>query len=143
MDMFATEELVFRVAEVAVTDLAQGNFTKKILILALKEPNNAGNIDFVTKVLSAAKLDLAKDTLFAQVPGDTPVNCFGGLPERPEFILVFGLQPAQVGLKALAQPYQPFTLNGCTWLFSDALSVLEPDRAKKGKLWEALKGLFL
>lgn len=141
--MFATEELVFRVAEVPVTDLAKGNFTKKILILALSEPNNPGNIEFVTKILSAAGLALSEDTLFAEITAGTAVNCFAGLPERPKFILVFGLQPAQVGLKALAQPYQPFTINGCTWLFSDALSVLEPDRAKKGKLWEALKALFV
>lgn len=141
--MFTIEELVYRVAEVSVNDLAKGNFTKKILILALDEPNCPGNIDFITKVLSAAKLDLLEDTLFAEVSANTPINCFAGLPERPKFILVFGLQPAQVGLMALAQPYQAIDINGSTWLFADPLSVLEPDRAKKGKLWEALKGIFL
>lgn len=141
--MFATEELVYRVAEASVSDLAKGNFTKKILILALSELNTPGNIEFITKVLSAANLDLLEDTLFAEIPANTPVNCFTGLMERPKFILVFGLHPAQVGLAALVQPYQTVDLNGSTWLFADSLSVLEPDRAKKGKLWEALKGIFL
>lgn len=141
--MFPIGELVFKAAESTVQDMADGGFAKNILVLALDEPNNAGNRAFIAKVLSAANLDLSADTLFAEIPAGTPVNCFSGLSERPKFILVFGLPPSQIGLFAAVQPYQALPFHGATWLFADSLSILEPDRDKKGKLWSVLKELFL
>lgn len=141
--MFPEGELIFHAAESSVSSLAEGDFAKNILVMVLSEPNSPGNKAFIAKVLSAANLDLAADTCFAEVPAGTPVNCFAGLPERPKFILVFGLPPAQVGLFAAVQPYQPLHFHGANWVFADALSILEPDRDKKGKLWNILKTLFL
>ena len=141
--MFPTDELIFKAAESTVNRLATGDFAKNILVLALAEPGSAGNRAFIAKVLSAASLDLTADTFFAEVPDGMPINCFAGLSKRPKFILVFGLPPAQVGLLAAVQPYQAFHFHDATWLFADALSILEPDPVRKKKLWEALKPLFL
>lgn len=141
--MFPPEELIFHAAAATVLDLSEGDFAKNILILVLSEPNNANNRIFLSKVLLAAKLDLTTDTRFAEISVGQQVNCFSGLPEPPKHILVFGLPPAQVGYYAASQLYQPINLHHCTWLFADALSVLEHDRNKKGQLWEAIKTMFL
>ena len=141
--MFPSGELVFRAAESSIPDLGNGSFARQIIVLALAEPNSPGNRAFIAKVLAAANLDLSDDAFYAEIPCDQPVNCFTGMNDRPKFILVFGLSPAQVGLQAAAPAYQPIQLHGATWLFADALSVLEPDRDKKGKLWTVLKTLFL
>ena len=126
--MFPIGEFIYRSADTSVSDLTEGNFTKKILILALAETDSKVNRAFLAKVLAAANLDLAEDTLFGEIPAQEPVNCFTGLAERPQYIFAFGLSPAQIGLSAAAQPYQPLVLQDTTWLFGDALSVLEPDR---------------
>ncbi len=141
--MFPNGELIFLAAENSATELATGDFAKNILVLALDEQNSAANKAFIAKVLQAANLDLAKDALFAEVAANQAVNCFAGLTERPKFIFVFGLLPAQVGLQASIQPYQTMSFHGATWLFADALGALEPDPARKRKLWEALKPLFI
>ena len=141
--MFPIGELVFRAAESSVKELGTGAYAKNILVLALAEPNSPGNRSFIAKILSAASLDLSTDTLFAEIPAETPVNCFAALDNRPQFILVFGLSPTQLGLQAAVHPYQAIMCHDATWLFADALSVLEPDPVRKKKLWEALKPLFL
>jgi hypothetical protein len=141
--MFLTGELIFQAAENSVCKLAEGDFAKNILVVALAEPQTVENRAFITKVLSAANLDLLKDTFFVEISGSTALNCFNDLPERPKFILVFGLPPKQVGLQAAVQAYQPLQLQNTTWVFADALSILEPNRDKKGQLWTILKSLFL
>ena len=141
--MFPTGELVFRTANSTINDLSAGLYGKNIVVLALAEPDSEANKVFLSTVLSAAKLDLVSDTFFVEIPAGEPINCFVGLRERPKFILVFGLSPAQVGLQAAIQPYQVTLLHQVTWLFADSISQLEPDRDKKGKLWSALKEIFL
>ena len=56
---------------------------------------------------------------------------------------IFRLPPAQLGLRIDAPLYKPVAFYGVTWLFADAVSVLEPDKNKKGLLWAALKQIFL
>jgi hypothetical protein len=141
--MFPTGELVFRSADSTINGLSEGLYGKNMLVLALAEADSAANKLFLAKVLSAANLNLDSDALFSEVPVGEPINCFVGLPARPKFILVFGLSPAQVGLQAAIQPYQVAHLHQVTWLFADAVSQLEPDREKKGKLWSVLKEIFL
>lgn len=141
--MFPSGELVFKAAESTVSDRFEGGFAKNILILALAEENSVANRAFIAKVLSAANLDLAADACFAEISEAEPVNCFSGFPERPKYILAFGLPPTQIGFSAAIQPYEALHFHGVHWLFADSISILEPDRDKKGKLWTALKTLFL
>jgi hypothetical protein len=142
-NMFPSDTLVFLAAENTVGHVARGGYAKKILVLALAEPNSVANQAFIAKVLLAAGLQLEQDCLFAEISTDVPVNCFGGMPERPAYILVFGLPPAQTGISAAIQPYQTAHFHGATWLFADAISLLEPDPVRKKKLWEALKPVFV
>ena len=143
--MFSPDELIFIAPDRRVSDLSQGHFSRRIWVLALTEPvAAAANRDFLAKVLAAANLNLDKDTLFAEIPPSEPVHFSADLQHnKPAQVLVFGLPPAQIGLSAEFPLYRPIEFYGCTWLFADALSVLEPDKTRKGQLWACLKQMFL
>ncbi|MBV6438594.1 MAG: hypothetical protein EPGJADBJ_00218 [Saprospiraceae bacterium] len=143
--MFSPDELIFNAAERSISELSEGHFGRRIWVLALAEPAVLpANRDFLTKVLSAAHLNLEKDTLFAEIPAALPVHFSTDLKRRrPEQVLIFGLPPAQLGLSIETPLYRPVHFYGVTWLFADALSVLEPDKNRKGQLWSALKQMFL
>lgn len=142
--MLLANELVFFAAEKTALNQAEGGFARQVMVLMLEENNASANRDFLTKVLAAANLNLAQDTLLASIPADEPHALAPDLKERqPKQILVFGIHPAQLGLRLEFPTYQPFNFYGCTWLFADKLSVLEPDKNKKSQLWTALKQIFL
>lgn len=141
--MLPPDTMLFIAPDRPVADTASGAFEKKILIAALAEPGHPGNRDFLSKVVAAANLNLETDALYAELPAGEPFNCLSGLPEKPRYVLIFGLTAAQAGLQVQAPLYQPLYLHGITWLFADSLAALEPDRLKKASLWNALKILFL
>lgn len=143
--MFSPDDLIFLAPDRPVSDLAGGHFARRIWVLALAEPAAAtANRDFLTKVLAAANLNLEKDTRFAEIPPNMPVHFSADMQHnKPAQVVVFGLQPAQIGLSVSMPLYQPVEFYGCTWLFADALSVLEPDKTRKGQLWSCLKQMFL
>lgn len=142
--MFTPKELIFVAPSLLPNDIANGRFAKGIWVLAVAEPAQAENLDFLKKVLAAAQLDLERDTLFAEIPLGEPVDMAATLRIKPaDKVLVFGIPPEQLGLHIQAAAFQPVAFYGTTWLFADALSVLAPDKVKKGLLWTALKGMFL
>ncbi len=142
--MFLSNELLFIAADKSALAEAEGGFARQVLVLAIQEANVAANRDFLAKVLLAANLNLNQDALLAEIPVNQPRSLTPDLKERqPKQVLVFGLAPAQLGLSFEVQAYQPLTFYGCTWLFADRLSALEPDKTKKTQLWSALKQMFL
>ncbi|HMX39891.1 MAG TPA: hypothetical protein PKD78_06175 [Saprospiraceae bacterium] len=142
--MFVTEQLVFLLPERAVDSSAKGHFGREVLVVAAAEIDEAAALDFLSKILSAARLDLERDTCYAFVPLAEPVGLASFLrSRRPRWVMVFGLSALQLGLAVQAHPYQPAEFYGSQWVFADALSVLEPDKAKKGQLWGVLKAWFL
>lgn len=141
--MFPPDTTLFMAPDTALTALGQGAFEKKILIVALAEPQCPGNREFLGKVIAAAGLDLMRDTFYAEVPDSEPFSCIAGFSQKPRFVLIFGLPAAQAGLQFQPPLYQPLDFHGSTWLFADSLAALEPDRIKKSNLWNALKSLFL
>lgn len=141
--MFSPDELIFNAPERSVSELSAGQFARRVWVLALAEPD-ISNTEFLTKVLAAAQLNLEKDTLFAEIPSYLPLHFSTDLKRKePEQVLVFGLTPSQLGLKTEFPLYKPTGFYGVTWLFADALSVLEPDKNRKGQLWSALQQMFL
>jgi len=142
--MFSEKDLIFQVPERSVLDFTSGGFAQQILVVAAAEPGYPGNRDFLAKILAAARLDLEKDTLFAEVPAGESVSLLPAIKHKHAgHILVFGLSAAQLGIVAEITPYQPQIFYGATFLFADALSVLEPDKTRKGNLWLALRQIFL
>lgn len=144
LPMLFSNELIFIAAEKTVLDKAEGGFARNLLVLMLEEPQAAANREFLTKVLAAANLNLSQDALLAEIPTHEPRNLAPVLQShQPKQVLIFGLSAAQLGLSFEVQAYQPVQFYGCTWLFADKLSTLEPDKTKKSQLWTALKQIFL
>lgn len=142
--MLLNNELIFLAAEKTALADATGSFSRQVAVLVLEEQNTALARDFLAKVLLAANLNMAQDTLLAEIPSNTNVLIAPDLKERqPKQVLVFGLQPAQLGLWFEPPLYQPLSFYGSTWLFADKIAVLEPDKAKKAQLWSAIKQIFL
>jgi hypothetical protein len=142
--MYAPQDLIFLLPDVAALPSPKGQFAKGILLLLLEEPAAPGNEAFLAKVLAAAQLDLEQDTLRFGLGASDRLDVAALLRARPaQHILVFGIAPEHIGLRLDTHPYQWLHFQGANWLFADALSTLEPDRAKKGLLWAALKANFL
>lgn len=142
--MFIPDEFFFFIPQRSALETSAGGYAKMVWVLALAEPESAGNRAFLSKILAAANLDLEKDTLFTEIPERQPLSFINDIKRKqPLRVLVFGLPPAQLGLTIEAPLYQPTIFYGVNWLFADALSVLEPDKSKKSRLWSALKQIFL
>lgn len=142
--MFSERDLLFQVPEQSILGRARGGFAKLVWVLSAGADNTPGGLDFLSKVLTAARLNLEHDTLYVEVPPHTPVSILPALKEKHgEHILVFGLSPAEIGIVADFPRYVPTPFYGSTFLFADALAVLEPDKVLKGKLWQALQQMFL
>jgi hypothetical protein len=127
-----------------VFESAEGGFARRVLILAAATGDEVANRAFLEKVLAAAQIQLATDALLAKIAPEGAARLFPDFSlQQPAFVLVFGLAPAQLGLRLDAPAYRPFAFSGAQWLFADALADLEPDRAKKSQLWAALQAMFL
>ena len=141
--MFHSEPLFFILPESDPLHLAEGLFAKRVLIVVREEPQAPGNKDFLGKILAAANLSLANDTRLIALPENQTIAISRVLrQQQAEQVLVFGVPPAQLGLRIAAPFYTPLHFYGRDWLFSEPLSLLEPDKAKKGLLWTGLKQLF-
>lgn len=142
--MLLSNELLFIAADKTAFAQAEGGFARQVAVLVAQETNAAEGRAFLAKVLAAANLNLAQDTLLAALPVQESCAIAPDLTQhKPKFVLVFGFSPKHLGLSAQVEPYQPTSFYGCTWLFADRLSVLEPDKNKKTQLWTALKQIFL
>jgi hypothetical protein len=142
--MYSPDDLLFLAPDQSAQALFAGGFARKILLLVQAEPQFPGNQDFLVKILAAAQVNPEKDTLWATVDIHTSISLTPVLKlKQPDQILVFGFTPQMLGLQVDIPLYRPTDFYGTTWLFAEALSVLEPDKARKGMLWKSLQQLFL
>jgi hypothetical protein len=142
--MYSPDDLLFLAPDQPTQALFAGGFARKILLLVQAEPQFSGNQDFLVKILAAAQVNPEKDALWATVDIHTSISVTQLLKlKQPDQILVFGFTPQMLGLQVDIPVYRPTDFYNATWLFAEALSVLEPDKARKGMLWKALQQLFL
>lgn len=143
--MYSPDDLLFLAPSQSVFATATGDFARQVLVISLADPAaSANNRIFLSKVLSAAQLNLEQDTLFVELPAGLPIGLLTDVRQRkPDCVLVFGVPAAQLGLNMTIQPYQPFVFQQMTMLFADALPTLAMNKEKKGQLWTALKTVFL
>ena len=142
--MYSPDDLLFLAPDQQLQAPYAGGFARKILLLVHAEPQFPGNQDFLVKILAAAQVNPEKDTLWATVDINTPLSVTPLLKlKQPDQILVFGFTPQMLGLQVDIPIYRPTDFYGATWLFAESLSILEPDKARKGMLWKALQQLFL
>ncbi|MDX1910615.1 MAG: hypothetical protein SFV22_03970 [Saprospiraceae bacterium] len=142
--MILSNHLIFLAAESPAMANATGDFGRRIFIIIRKEADSGENRTFVTKVLAAAQLNLAQDTMLSEIPpGEARTIATDLREKKPMQVLVFGIPAEQLGLHLQTNPYQPLSFCGAQWLFADALSVIAPDKNKKTLLWGALQKMFL
>lgn len=141
--MFSEKDLIFCAPEHSVLDFAAGGFARRVLVVADAGAERPGSRDFLVKILAASRLNLEQDALFANLPSGERVRLVPVIKQKhAEYILVFGLQASQLGINAEIPLYQPRQFYGATFLFAESLAVLEPDKNRKGKLWQALQQIF-
>jgi hypothetical protein len=142
--MYSKRDFLFSIPENSMLEQAKGGFAKRVFVAIQSEPAFPENINFLSKILTAAGLNLEQDTMFAELDPDPKTSFLPLVKEKQaECILVFGITPKQLGLNINCPLYQPFDFYGTTFLFADSLSRLEPDKTLKAKLWQALQQLFL
>lgn len=122
-----------------------GNNRKNILILL----NEAGavhlpdkELNFLTGILTACKLSL-DDVAIISLNKNNTVNYKDLVREfNSRVVLLFNIDPAQLGLPVNFPHYQVQPLAKQTFLSAPSLGQLENDRLEKSKLWVSLKRLF-
>ncbi len=143
--MYSPDDLILLAPDQSLFANAKGEFARQLLVISLADVTaTANNRFFLTKVLSAARLNLDQDALFVELPAGQPIGLLMDIRQKkPDHILIFGVEAAQLGLNMTILPYQPFVFRHMTFLFADALPVLEQNKEKKTQLWTALKSMFM
>lgn len=142
--MFSPNDLLFLAPDSTWLARAQGGFARRVLVVLRTEAEFPGGPAFIAKILSSARLELERDVLLAEIGPDERFSLLPAIQEKhPEHILVFGFSPDQCGLHLDLPLYQPAVFYQTNLLFADRLSVLEPDKGRKGLLWQVLKQWFL
>lgn len=119
-------------------------------VLAVAENSGAGEEleDLLGKILSAAGLNLKEDILLLRLTRRENIS-FSNLgrawPVR--HVLLFGIEPKQLGLHFSLPLHQAVELGGIVFLRSHALSEIAEERQSKGRpkaaaLWKSLRQLF-
>jgi hypothetical protein len=143
--MYNDKDLLIAAAPAMTDALGRGQSARGILIVSQQGTDVTAEHAFLQKVLGAAQIDLERDTFLVSLDGaKSPPALYPLIRSRqPQVVLVFGWQPKELGIHIQAPKYQPFQFNDTTFLWADALALLEPDRILKGQLWTALKVLFV
>lgn len=106
-------------------------------------------LDYLKKILGAAKIEMEQDTkTLAVQPGESLQLDTTAFSAFPKYILLFGVKPKQLSLNFQIPAYQPVTYRETTFLWVDSLATIQEERQagknqKAGALWLALKQIFL
>lgn len=112
---------------------------KKIFVAIKKADNDVANMELLSKIMAALKFSLEADCQIFEVEDEVHIS---NQIKDYQKILIFGIEPAALGLNMNYQPYKINYLEGRTIIFSHALSELKVDDKKKSVLWKALQVMF-
>ncbi len=120
----------------------EGN-NRKGLFVCCKGTPQPQSLELLGKMLQAAKFDMTEDTLICWLPSNESFN-LSSLRNEAGFsnALLFGITPKQAGININAQPYQPVSIGGVSYLFSASLDEINANPTLKRPLWEGMKGMF-
>lgn len=130
------------------SDLA-GKGGRGIFIVYEADSSEQAQLDYLEKILAAAKIDMEQDVNILAVPPDGSIQLNPtAFSSTPQYILLFGVKPKQLGLNYQLPTYHPVTYQGATYLWVDSLATIQEERLagknqKAGALWLALKQIFL
>lgn len=126
----------------------KGRNQKKLLVVFDAKDNQPKKVEFLKKILGAAKFNFEDDILLLSITNKKPFSFIAlktkimdSLGDIDNF-LAFGFSPDFFGLNIDGQKYEPIHFYNCGFLFSDSLSNLENDKKLKGALWQGMQKLF-
>lgn len=128
---------------------AQGQGSKRLLVVF--EPNDEPEelSRFLAKVLQAAKIDMNEDAYLLPLHVEEKLNLSAFCQDKDiRQVIIFGLSPDNLGLHYNYKRYTPFVFRNRTYLIADSLPAIYEERQAGGKrmsgaLWKALKEVFL
>jgi hypothetical protein len=121
-----------------------GHNSKKILVLVSHEqvpylPDN--ELNFLTNILAACKLSMA-DIAIANTCKKTQPQVETLIEAEGRTVLLFGIEPSDIGLPINFPQFQLQQFNKRTYLHAPGLYELEKNIDLKKQLWNSLKKLF-
>lgn len=102
---------------------------------------------FLQKILAAIDIDLVEDTAFIDLPAAREVNISDLISKyAPRACLIFGLEPASLGIRFQLPRYQIVDHQACRYLRADDLQEIYEERQRGEKersvrLWKNLQKL--
>ncbi len=118
-----------------------GNEKKTLIVL---KNTGTDNIPFLTSILKAIRFDVTKDVvLFHFFEKDTTSLQFLKKKFEIKNVLLFGINPSQVGIQAKIPHYYPIEIANTKFLVVEDLNIIEKNVGKKKQLWGGLQQLFL
>lgn len=131
---------IYLIPEDGSTAPAGKGLAKKKYLALSREAVAGETLDLLNGIIQACKIDL----------GDLHVlhwdqkEVYASLLERTgsSFILLFGVEPADIDLPLVFPHFQTQPFAGATWVASPDLHILQHDRLMKSKLWLCLKQAF-
>ncbi len=122
---------------------AVGSNQKKLAVVLEASTDSKENLEFLSKILAAIKVDMANDVLLLKI---TPQRGFSFAELKAlcpvEYLLGFGGHPTQCGIHALIEPYRGTSLLNTQILWADSLDKIAQQQDLKKALWLQLKEMF-
>ncbi|MCB0583956.1 MAG: hypothetical protein KDD06_01295 [Phaeodactylibacter sp.] len=125
-----------------------GNNGRRVLVVLELIKDDAELMDFLEKIFSAVKLNLQEDTLLFKLTTGENIS-FSSLAQAHaiESVLLFGIQPARLGLHFTLPLNEPVRFGDVSFLSTSSLAALFEERnagarPKAAALWKNLKQLF-
>ncbi|RYY16311.1 MAG: hypothetical protein EOO04_27160 [Chitinophagaceae bacterium] len=126
-----------------------GKNNKRISIIAGYEDDPympEEHLEFLTKILSACKLNLGDVAILNDHASRVEMTKLAS-ELAPLQVLLFGIDPVNIGLPLSFPMFKPQMFNGTNFLFIPPIVDLNQDSAgaiaQKKQLWECLKKMFL
>lgn len=96
----------------------------------------------VTNMLAAIHLVPNENITLLPIPSGKNLLLWNG-DFTTKNVLIFGLNPTRLGLKATLKPYKLYNLEGCSVILCHKLTDFVNDKDKKMTLWKILQHIYL
>jgi hypothetical protein len=142
--MFSERDILFQVPEGDFVEHMGQQLSRKTWVCHNADDDLGQSLVFLGKIMAAVQLDLSQAVCICPVDSAMGVPIIKGITAyKPKQVIVFGVNPGLLGLNVAVQSYQALNFYGTDWIFADALSKIEADKDLKGKLWTAMKQIFV
>ena len=112
------------------------------ILCFLTEQQNAYH-DFLMKVLAAARIEEDTVQIISLADGEMISLAEKGWLDQLNYLFCFGLPLSDLHIQIQSHNYHPLRILNTTILPFPDLSVIEPSREEKQKLWDLLKKIFI